>query len=38
LGSQLIDPKAVAARQFDTISETAKKYRDIIKAYRAAQK
>ena len=38
LGSQLIDPKAVAARQFDTISETARKYRDIVKAYRAAQK
>lgn len=38
LGSQLIDPKAVAARQFDTISETARKYRDIVKAYRASQK
>lgn len=38
LGSQLIDPKAVAARQFDSISETARKYRDIVKAYRASQK
>ena len=38
LGSQLIDPKAVAARQFDTISETARKYRDIVKAYRTSQK
>jgi len=38
LGSQLIDPKAVAARQFDIISETARKYRDIVKAYRASQK
>jgi len=38
LGSQLIDPKAVAARQFDTISDTARKYRDIVKAYRASQK
>ncbi|MFN5330964.1 MAG: bifunctional 4-hydroxy-2-oxoglutarate aldolase/2-dehydro-3-deoxy-phosphogluconate aldolase [Planctomycetota bacterium] len=38
LGSQLIDPKAVAARQFDTISETARKYRDIVNAYRASQK
>lgn len=38
LGSQLIDPKAVAARQFDTISEAARKYRDIVKAYRASQK
>ena len=38
LGSQLIDPKAVAARQFDTISETARKYRDIVKAYCASQK
>ena len=38
LGSQLIDPKAVAARQFDTITETARKYRDIVKAYRASQK
>lgn len=37
LGSQLIDPKAVAARQFDTISETARKYRDIVKAYRASR-
>ena len=38
LGSQLIDPKAVAARQFDTISETARKYRDIVNTYRASQK
>jgi len=37
LGSQLIDAKAVAARQFDTISETARKYRDIVKAYRASR-
>lgn len=38
LGSQLIDPKVVAARQFDRISETARKYRDIVTAYRSRQK
>ena len=31
----LIDPKAVAARKFDLISEKAAKYREIIKAHRA---
>ena len=35
IGSQLIDPKAVAARKFDLISEKAAKYREIIKAHRA---
>lgn len=35
IGSQLIDPKAVAARNFDLISEKAAKYREIIKAFRA---
>lgn len=35
IGSQLIDPKAVAARKFDLISEKAAKYREIVKAHQA---
>jgi 2-dehydro-3-deoxyphosphogluconate aldolase/(4S)-4-hydroxy-2-oxoglutarate aldolase len=35
IGSQLIDPKAVAARKFDLISEKAAKYREIVRAHQA---
>lgn len=35
IGSQLIDPKAVAARKFDLISEKAAKYREIVRAHKA---
>lgn len=35
IGSQLIDPTAVAGRKFDLISQKAAKYREIIKAHRA---
>lgn len=35
IGSQLIDPKAVAARKFDLISEKAAKYQEIVKAHKA---
>lgn len=35
VGSQLVDPKAVAARQFDRITDLARRYRDIITQSRA---
>lgn len=35
IGSQLIDPKAVAARKFELITEKAAKYREIVKAHQA---
>jgi 2-dehydro-3-deoxyphosphogluconate aldolase/(4S)-4-hydroxy-2-oxoglutarate aldolase len=35
VGSQLVDPKAVAARQFDRIAELARKYVEVVKRFRA---
>jgi 2-dehydro-3-deoxyphosphogluconate aldolase / (4S)-4-hydroxy-2-oxoglutarate aldolase len=36
IGSQLVDPTAVSNRDFGKITATAKKYVDIVSAYRAA--
>jgi 2-dehydro-3-deoxyphosphogluconate aldolase/(4S)-4-hydroxy-2-oxoglutarate aldolase len=36
VGSQLVDPKAVAARQFDRISELARQYVSVVKQFRAS--
>ena len=35
VGSQLVDPKAVAARHFGKITELARKYTEVVKRFRA---
>src|SRR5579885_1792714 len=35
VGSQLVDPKAVAARHFGKITELARKYSELVKRFRA---
>jgi 2-dehydro-3-deoxyphosphogluconate aldolase / (4S)-4-hydroxy-2-oxoglutarate aldolase len=35
VGSQLVDPKAFAAHDFDRITEMARKYADVVKQFRA---
>ena len=37
LGSQLVEPRAVAERNFDRIRELARKYVEVVRAVRAAK-
>lgn len=37
VGSQLVDPKAVASRAFDHITELARKYVEIVRQFRAGR-
>ena len=37
IGSQLVDPQLVAAREFDKLSELARKYVAVVQAFRAAR-
>jgi len=37
VGSQLVDPKLVAAREFNKLSELARKYVDIVQSFRASR-